>query len=226
VFRYDEGSDYASLPRGTGSTVVLRHSQNILSFYCHLASGSLGAPLARYAPSSRIGIEGDTGHSNGKHLHFSVYDAEAAAFLNPLSFLPPIADRQAPVIRRVLLAAGDLRQPLQNGASVKPGKAEVLVECSDLREDVRFSWLLAPYSVSLSLDGAQTVRILFDTLAVKDGRTVLGGTGMTRDAVYAADGSIRCGTLELRAGESRLHLTVRDFAGNEATREITFSVHD
>jgi hypothetical protein len=226
VFRYDEGADYSSLPRGTGSMVVLRHSQNILSLYCHLAKGSIGAPLARYAPANRIGLTGDTGHSDGKHLHFAVYDAEAAAFLNPLSFLPPVADRQTPVIRRVLFVSGDRRQPVQNGAIVKPGKAEVLVECGDLREDVRFSWLLAPYSVSLSLDGAQASRILFDTLAVKDGRTVLGGTGMTRDAVYGPDGSIRCGTLDLSGGDSRLRISVRDFAGNEVTREIGFTVRD
>ena len=42
VFRYDEASDYSSLPRGVGSFVVLHHDQDILTLYCHLQNGSLG----------------------------------------------------------------------------------------------------------------------------------------------------------------------------------------
>lgn len=226
VFRYDEASDFTSLPRGIGSTVVLHHSQDILSLYCHLANGTLGPVHARYSPADRIGIIGDSGHANGKHLHFSVYDAEAGSYVNPLAFLPPLADRQPPVVRRILLGAGDQRQPLEDGAVVKPGRFEVFAEVYDLREDVQFSWTLAPYSVSLALDGAGISRIAFDSLQVKQGMSVIGGIGLSRDEVYAPDGLIRCGTVEVRSGESRLRLTARDFAGNETVKEIGFFVHN
>ena len=107
VFRYDEGDGYSSLPRGLGTFVVLHHSQNILSFYCHLQKGSPGPIQTAYTPSDRIGIIGDTGHSDGKHLHFAVYDEEAGSWINPLSILPPLPDAQAPVIKRVLLSDGE-----------------------------------------------------------------------------------------------------------------------
>jgi hypothetical protein len=223
VFRYDEGEGWTSLPRGTGSFVALRHSQNIITLYCHLAPGSLGAPRARYGAEDRLGVIGETGHANGKHLHFAVFDAEAGSYLNPLGFLPPVADRQAPVIRRVILAAGDQRQVLQNGAVARPGAAEVLVEANDLREDVRFSWPMAPYGVSVTLDGVQAARIVFDTLLTRDGGTVLSA-GAARGAVYADDGALRCGTVDLRPGASRLRVTARDFAGNESVRDISFTV--
>jgi hypothetical protein len=224
LFRYDEGDSYTSLPRGVGSFVVLHHSQDILSFYCHLQKGSLGPIRTAYSPLDRIGIIGDTGHSDGKHLHFAVYDEEAGSWINPLSVLPPLPDAQPPVIKRVLLSIGEQVQPLDSGVTVRAGHGEILVEAYDLREDVRFHWPLAPYSVRFSLDGKEVARILFDSLLASDGRMIVGGTGLTRENVYRGEGLLRCGVVELRAGESRLHIAVRDFAGNETVRDISFTI--
>jgi hypothetical protein len=224
VFRYDEGDDYASVPRGVGSFLVLHHSQDILTSYCHLAYGSLGPLRTGYSPLDRIGIIGDTGHSDGKHLHFSVYDEETGSYINPLAFLPALPDAQPPVIKRVLLSVGDQVRPLEPGVTVRPGHGEILVEAYDLREDVKFHWSLAPYSVRFSLDGKEMARILFDSIQATEGRMVVGATGLTRETIYRSDDLIRCGLVELRTGESRLHLAVRDFAGNETVRDIPFTV--
>ena len=226
VFRYEEGSDYTTLPRGVGSFAVLHHAQDILSLYCHLAGGSLGPVRARYAQQERVGVLGATGHADGKHLHFTVYDAENGSAVNPLAFLPPLPDSQPPVIRRVLLERGNRLLPLSNATTVPPGRAAVLAEIYDLREDVKFAWTLAPYSISLGLDGTETAKITFDSLQVIEGRMVVGGASLSRSAVYAADGLVRCGTVDLRAGASRLRLAARDFAGNETVREIILTVQD
>ena len=226
VFRYDEGDSYSSLPRGLGSFVVLHHSQDILSFYCHLQKGSLGPIQNAYSPTDRIGIIGDTGYSDGKHLHFALYDEEAGSWINPLSILPPLPDAQPPVIKRVMLSVGEQMQALESGATVKAGHGEILAEAYDLREDVRFHWPLAPYSVRFSLDGKEVARIVFDSLLVSDGKMVIGGTSLTRENVYRGDGLLRCGAVELRAGESRLHIAVRDFAGKETVRDIPFTVSE
>jgi len=224
LFRYDEGESFTSLPRGVGSFVVLHHSQDILSFYCHLQKGSAGPGRTVYAPSDRIGVIGDTGHADGKHLHFALYDEEAGSWINPLSILPPLPDGQPPVIKRVLLSVGEQVQPLENGSKVRAGHGEILAETYDLREDVRFHWPLAPYGVRFSLDGKEIARIVFDSLMAKEGKMVVGATGLTRDDVYRKEGLVRCGAVELRAGESHLHIAVRDFAGNETVRDIPFTV--
>ncbi len=224
VFRYDEASDYASLPRGTGSLVVLRHDQNILSLYSHLQNGSLGTERTAYAPADRLGIIGETGHANGPHLHFTVFDAEAGATVNPLAFLPPLPDHQPPVIRRVMVVEGDRQQPLEDAGVVRPGRAEILAEVFNLREDVSFRWPLAPFSVSLSADGVEVSRISFDSLQVVEGKAVLTGTSLSRGQVYDPAGLFRCGTVELHPGDSRLRLTARDIAGNETVKIIAFSV--
>jgi hypothetical protein len=224
VFRSDDASDWSSLPRGLGSFVVLHHEQDLLTLYCHLQSGTLGPARAGYVPADRLGIIGDTGHADGPHLHFSVFDEEAGSTVNPLAFLPPQPDRQPPVIRHVVIAAGDKRLPLENGVSLTPGRAEILAEAYDLREDVAFSWHLAPAAVSVSLDGVEVSRFAFDSLQVAEGRTVLGGTALSRRQVYDPTGLLMCGAVELRPGESHLRISARDAAGNEAVKIISFSV--
>jgi Peptidase family M23 len=226
VFRYDDAADYSSLPRGLGSFVVLHHDQDILTLYAHLQNGSLGSERTAYAPGERLGVVGETGHANGPHLHFTVFDQEAGSAMNPLAFLPALTDHQPPVIRHVSVAAGEQRLPLDNGVTLKPGLVEILAEAYDLREDVSFSWPLAPAVVSVSVDGTEISRISFDSLLVVDGKAVLDGGPLTRGSVYDSAGLLRCGTVELRAGESRLRISARDIAGNEAVKTISFSVHE
>ena len=225
VFRYDEGADYTSLPRGVGSFVALRHEQHIRTLYAHLQAGSLGPVRERYGPSDRLGIIGETGHASGPHLHFAVFDEEAGSTVNPLEFLPPIPDRQAPVIRRLFARVGERRVPLEDGAVLQAGRTEILAEAYDLREDVAFRWPLAPAAVSLSLDGTEAARISFDSLQVQQGRSVLGGSLRSRDQVWDQSGLLVCGTLVLSRGESLLRAAVRDLAGNEAVRTVSILIH-
>jgi hypothetical protein len=226
VFGYEESSGYTSLPRGVGSFVVLRHGDDIESVYCHLKNGTVDAGRTVYGASDRIGIMGDTGYSEGTHLHFIVRDEESSSYVNPLSLLPPLPDAQAPVIRRVALAIGDRINSLAPGSVVPAGRGTVLAEVYDPRADVKFLWPMAPYSVRLSVDGKEVSKISFDALHTVAGRAVLRGTGLAATDVYTADGLVRCGEIDLRPGTSHLLLTARDLAGNEVSRELFFTVRD
>jgi len=226
VFRYDEGQDYSSLPRGLGSFIVLHHEGDIETTSCNLKKGSLGPVRTAYAAGETLGVSGDSGSSDGVHLRFSLSDEETSSFVNPLSFLPPVADTQAPVIRRMLLSAGGTLIPLDNGAKVPAGQGEIMAEAYDLRQDVRFHWPLGLYGVRLELDGKEVARIVFDSLQVSEGRLVLGGTRLPFGSVYTSDGLVKCGAVDLRAGTSHLILSVRNFAGNEITKEISFTVRE
>jgi hypothetical protein len=224
VFRYDEGTDYTSLPRGVGSFVVVRHEQHIRTLYAHLQAGSLGPVRERYEPSDRLGIIGETGHASGPHLHFTAFDEEAGSTVNPLEFLPQIPDRQAPVIRRLLARLGERLVPLEDGTVLPAGRTEILAEAYDLREDVAFRWPLGPAAVSLSLDGTEVSRISFDSLQVQQGRSVLGGSLRPRDQVWDDAGLLVCGSVILTKGASQLHLAVRDLGGNETVRTVAVSI--
>jgi hypothetical protein len=225
VFRYDENADYTSFPRGVGSFVVLQHADKILSVYCHLKKGT-PQTRARVTAADSVGTEGDTGYSEGTHLHISVYDRETAAYLNPLTILPPLRDTQAPVIRRMALKVGDSVVPIESGVTVSPGQGEILADAYDPREDVRFLWPMAPYALRLSLNGKEVSKIVFDSIQVVDGRSVVGSTRRGVGELYGADNLVRCGTVELRGGESHIMLAVRDFAGNETVKEAFFTIRE
>jgi Peptidase family M23 len=226
VFRYDEGEDYSSLPRGLGSFVVLHHEGKIETIFCNLKKGSLGPVQTRYAAGDPIGTSGDTGFSDGVHLHFSLYDEETASFVNPLSLLPPVADSQPPVIKQILVSENGAPAPLANGATVPAGQASILAQAYDLRQDVKFQWPLGLYGVRLDLDGKEVSRVVFDSLQVTGGHMVLGGAKLALPKVYTTDGMLVCGSVQLRPGNSHLILSVRDFAGNETTKEISFTVRE
>jgi hypothetical protein len=226
VFRYEENADYTSLPRGVGSFAVIRHQDDVLSVYCHLEREPDRPARTTFTARDPVGLTGDTGYSEGTHLHFMVYDGETGSWVNPLSLLPPVADREPPVVRRLALRTGDRIVDLLPGVSVPSGQAEVLVEAYDVRGDVRFLWPLAPYAVRLEVNGAELSRLSFEALQVKEGRMVVQGTSLAAPDVYAADRLLRLGTVQLRGGESHLRAVVRDFAGNEASREVFFTVRD
>jgi hypothetical protein len=156
----------------------------------------------------------------------TVYDRETSSILNPLSLLPPLRDTQPPVIRSILLKIGETVTPIQPGASVPPGQGEILAEAYDPREDVRFLWAMAPYSIRLTVNGKEVSKIVFDSLQVKDGKTVVTGTRLGVSDLYAGERLIRCGTVDLRGGESHLMLSVRDFAGNETVKEAFFTIRE
>lgn len=226
VFRYEENEDYTSMPRGLGSFIVLQHDGKIETIAGTLKKGSLGPVKTKYSAGDVLGASGDTGYSDGTHLHFSLYDEETASFLNPLSLLPQVASAQPPVIKRVLLSIADTTVALENGAQVPHGRAEVLAETYDVREDVKFLWPLGLYGVRMSLDGKEVSKIVFDSLSEADGRLGIGSGKLSFGGVYTNEGLLRCGAVELRAGTSRLILSVRDFAGNETTKEISFTVRE
>jgi hypothetical protein len=226
VFRYEENADYTSLPRGVGSYAVIRHQDDVLSVYCHLRRDVERPARTAFTARDAVGVIGDTGYSAGKHLHFMVFDVQTESFVNPLSLLPPVADREPPVVRRLALRMGDRVVNLLPGTAVPSGRAEVLVEAYDPREDVRFLWPLAPYAVRIALNGAEVSRIAFEALQVKEGRMVLSGTALSAVDVYASENLLRLGTVELRGGESHLLAVVRDFAGNETSREVFFTVRE
>jgi hypothetical protein len=229
VFSFEEGEDPCSVPVGLGSFLVVQHQGGVRSLYAHLEKGSMDRKAATLDGSKPLGRVGETGYSVGKHLHLTIIDSEMRSLINPLLVLPPLGDRQSPVVHEVFLRSGSELAALKNGAQVKPGSVEVLADVYDLREDVKFAWRLAPYRISLYQDGREIANLLMDGLHERAAKTggselVLLQSNLGFRQVYDAEWLYRLGELRLIAGQTTLSVIAEDYAGNESTRDLLLRV--
>lgn len=224
VFRYDPARPTGSLPRGMGAHVVLQHAERVRSVYAHLEAGSVLTASA-VSPGQSVGRVGETGAALGKVLGLSILDMETSTYLNPLVVLPPVSDTQAPVIGRVLLRRAEGESEIaRTPFATTAGAAEVVVEAYDLREDVKYRWRIAPFTVSISVNGRQTDALRFDSIRSEGALVFEYGARRSADTLYAGPWLYRLGTIQLQKGETRLEILVRDFAGNESTKVLVLSI--
>ncbi|MBK8807470.1 MAG: M23 family metallopeptidase [Bacteroidales bacterium] len=127
VFSIDDG--YVSRikvgPKGYGKTIFITHPNGIISVYAHLEafSKSIDQLTQEYQYEQKLNIvdfsieknkltvkkgeiiakAGNSGSSQGPHLHFEIRDAYSERALNPLQFYPQITDNVAPKIFYVKL---------------------------------------------------------------------------------------------------------------------------
>ncbi|MBA7543737.1 hypothetical protein ES705_36074 [subsurface metagenome] len=224
IFAYEKRGDYSSLPVGLGNFIVLQHQEGIRSIYCHLKDDTLVRSLTKFSLQDPLGSIGDSGHSQGKHLHLSLIDSEMKTIINPFLVLPPLTDRQAPIIRRLFMKGeGDLVE-LREGDELKTGEVHILAEIYDLREDVSFIWKLAPYKILLYVNGREVNQVSFNFLQAEEGRLVLSDTRDSYKELYVSDWIYKLGSLDLTPGETHIQVSTRDFAGNVSMREYFFQV--
>ena len=163
------------------------------------------------------------------HVHLNIL-GEGGAYQNPFAFLQPLADEQGPKIAELaLLKNGDKLE----GDSVN-GRYTVMATIHDLILHDRF--VVPPYSVSIRIDGSPPVTVWqFDNLP--------GGSSNeehVHDLFVRKEtcGNYRCRNLTIdlgfdkagsesftsEAGAHTVEVTAKDFAGNAATREFSWSV--
>jgi murein DD-endopeptidase MepM/ murein hydrolase activator NlpD len=71
---------------GFGNTIIIDHGNKIWTLYGHLSGIYVGCGQGVYQ-GNQIGAIGNTGHSQGSHLHFEVYYGPYQT--NPWNVLPP-----------------------------------------------------------------------------------------------------------------------------------------
>jgi hypothetical protein len=65
----------SSLPAGAGNHVVLQHDSGEYSFYAHMIPGSLRVKQGEEVKQGQVlGLVGNSGNSDGPHLHFHLMD--------------------------------------------------------------------------------------------------------------------------------------------------------
>ena len=229
VFFFEEDSNMSDIPCGMGSFIVIEHERSLKTTYSHLKKGSVAKNREDVKRGDKIGVTGDTGASSGRQLHFEVVDGELNQIVNPLKLLSEGEDKTRPVIKKIILKNEDIsfQKELSRRERVKTGKYCLTAQVYDVCGDVDYFCPTAPYSISVYLNGEQVIEIKYDTLVRDGGKVVLADNSAPVEEYYTEndDWEVNIGEINLIPGTVRLEISVKDFAGNESTRDRLLTVY-
>ena len=224
-FEAEEGISPSGLPMSLGSFVVLEHPKGMAAVYSHLERGSASATRRLPHSGDAVGVAGSSGWIEGSGLVFQVFDRKAGTWVNPLLVLPPLVDDKPPVIRSLALSRADKLFVIGSSASVPQGTYLVSAEVSDSTAAIWPTAPLAPFGISLSIDGAELVKDSFDTARCEKGRLLFfGKPGVDAEGLRTKEGRYALAERLFTRGRTSIEVGVEDVQGNRRSSTWTFTV--
>ena len=225
IFYSHHGASPLDLPSGLGAYVIYQHKNGIRSLYGHLDDNSLNTESYEVSVSDKIGTMGSTGTAVGAMLHLQVIDTEFKKYINPLLSLPILKDTSQPLINGIFLSGETGRVALGIDQIVRSGMYNLSADIRDLSENTSYYCPLAPYSISLFINGENLANIKFESMLIDDDQMVLQESdGISYSDLYQSDWEIFIGNFELNPGDVMIEISVKDFAGNEGVKKISLKV--
>lgn len=194
---------------GYGKSLTIKHKNNIYSLYAHLnkfakqideymynikyekqenhLSVALSDSVFKVKKGDLIGYSGNSGSSNGPHLHFEIFDKKKT-YYNPLVFFKETKDIYPPTIKEIIIQKFDnatyvskskIRLYKKNNIYITNNKIEAdgEIKMSILADDIinPKSFRVIPYKIYLYVDDSLIYRVKFDKLNNKY-KTLVSGS--------------------------------------------------
>ena len=217
------GDSRSYVPDGTreglGNYVVVEHDQGFVTFYAHLAPEPLPSVGQQVDRTSTIGVVGSSGAVLSRTLSFYVYDLLRLNHVNPLLLLPDFTDSIRPRIDVLYARVGDQIIDLEQEGALLPGRYQLIANIYDAW--VRGGDHVAPYAVTLYVDGRERFSVTMERVTLVDGVSRIDpATRSSFEELYTPDGLMRLGGVDFDEGTTQIELVVTDFAGNESAMSI------
>jgi murein DD-endopeptidase MepM/ murein hydrolase activator NlpD len=214
IFSWDEADFPLDQPLGYGNFVILQHGDSFRSYYYHLKSGSVPRGLVYVNEGIVIGRVGNSGHSGGSHLHFSIFDLKEGKLLNPLAFMRDVPDSRRPSAGKVFYSLGRDGEvlPLTAATVLTQGRpVELYLKTFDSIQSSPF--MLGVYSIEVRTNSGLFYSIVFDSLSIIPPAGVVAKDSLRYSEVYAKPYLYRLGRLTPVTGMT-LAVRVADYAKN------------
>ncbi len=211
-------------PSGLGNMAVVQHERGIRSVYGHLAE-PVDPNLTSINQNQVLGKTGSSGMVEGRFLYLQIIDSEVARYVNPLLSLPSIADRVRPNVEDLVLSNSIADYPLRNGLRIRQGEYVLRLRAYDTSAALDTFRPMAVYSVKLYINGEERQSFSFESLAVKNWKTVPAGRDdLPHQVLYGTGEKISLRSVVLQPGEAIIEVVTADFAGNESIRTTRIQV--
>ena len=191
----------------------------------HLKGNSINSKKNNVSKTDTIGSMGTTGSAVSPMLFLQVIDTEFEKYINPLLSLPLLTDNSSPLIQEVYILKDSFKIAISSEKIVKSGIFGFSADIRDLSEDAAYYCPLAPYSISLFINGENLSNISFESMKVSDGEMNLQVLdGILYNDLYKSEYEFFLGTFELSPGDVMIEISVKDFAGNEGVKIFPLKV--
>ncbi len=222
-----ESSNMTGFPSTLGNAVLMSHDDGLVSIYGNLKDTNRISGRVQIEKNTVLSTTGKTAWGNRENICiFQIMDQKQEVFLNPLLLLPPVEDNRSPVIKNVFLesASGQVFET-GNPRRLRSGTYKIYALITDTytRNPVE----LAPFRISVIINGIESISVPFETLRETGGMLVPKVTPPYLDGtvpLYNKDGFIYAGDVSLTRGRTEITVSARDFSGNERASVVMVQV--
>lgn len=222
----EEHKNLRRFPSALGNVIVVSHEKGLQTIYGGLESPTtINDASSRVETFSVIGAVGDSAWGGRRELTFQVIDTQEKCFINPMRHLLPflpMEDKILPAITSPTLISEKTKKSyeLETIKNLEQGNYELYTFAKDSMTDKMESF--APFSLSVLLNGKNTIDMQFYVLESNRGSLYLKNTKIESKKIYNSDGKIYLGKLSLRRGRAELVILATDISQN--TTKLAYSI--
>jgi len=204
---------------GGGNFKVIAHENGFLSVYMHLHD--IDNLNTSYNESDIIGQVGDTGHSYGKHLHFSLLDQGKRESINPFKLLPFYNDLRAPEILNFYVRIENKYIRINDNSDIRLTKHYPLL--IEIKDTIKGNENLGIYKIKAVFNGKEIVNYDFNNIDYSSNGLII--SGKTFNDLFDEKGYYKLNGLVYNEGANNLYVVVSDFNGNSSEKNFTINVN-
>jgi hypothetical protein len=217
----ERNRNMSGFPGTLGNAAILTHDDGLLTVYGNLDALDRVDGRTQIDSGTILGNAGTSGWGKAGSCFFQVIDTERKTVLNPMLVLPGLKDKRGPVIKDVIVAAGNNTvSALGSVKMLKQGKYRLYANVTDMVDDVAAE--VAPFSINILVNGKEYGSIPFEVLQEEKGRLYLGSPAYTWPVMYGDETRMFLAEIPLNRGRADISIIAKDAAGNE--RSVLFGV--
>jgi len=204
---------------GGGNFKVIAHNNGTLSVYMHLQD--IDDLKQNYNESDIVGHVGNTGHSYGKHIHFSLLSPIKRESNNPLTSLPAYIDTKAPEIMNFYIRIDNRYIRINDNSDIRLTKHYPLLV--EIKDTIKGNENLGLYSLKAIFNGKEVVNYNFSKIGYSSNGLAINNK--TFGDLFDEKGYYKLNDLIYNEGINTLTVVASDFNGNTSEKNFTINVN-
>lgn len=218
VFQWQQEDYPLEQSFGYGNYIILQHGNKYRSFYYHLQNGFKISNQISVPENFLLAYSGDSGHSSGAHLHFTISDIKENRILNPLSFMGDLIDTIPPTIKEIYFSTNDKNlSELKNEMTIS-SNVYLYIKTYDKRNKTFYK--MGVNKIACFLNGRKIVNLDFNILDVLPYKGAVLPPDKTATDIFLKSYIYKLGAIKLHNDVNLIKIIVSDYNKNTVKKLI------